>query len=63
MRSGLAGRFQATLYVLDVIHNPFAYSGWNLPMPSLEREFQRNLGQVRDRLHVLVGEQKPGDYR
>ena len=55
---GLAGRFQATLNVLDVIHNPFAYAGWNLPMPSLDREYQANLDQVRDRLRVLVGERR-----
>jgi len=55
---GLAGRFQATLYVLDVVHNPFAYIGWNLPMPSLDREYRRNLQRVRDRLEALVGRER-----
>ncbi len=54
----IAGRFQSTLYVLDVVHNPFAYTGWNLPMPSFENEYQRNLTQVRDRLQSMVVEGK-----
>jgi nucleotide-binding universal stress UspA family protein len=54
----LAGRFRATLYVLDVVHNPFAYTGWNLPMPSLEQEYQRFLQQVRDRLQAMVAQEK-----
>jgi nucleotide-binding universal stress UspA family protein len=54
----LAERYQASLYVLDVVHNPFAYTGWNLPMPSLDREYQRNLEQVRDRLQAMVREEK-----
>lgn len=54
----LAGLYQASLYVLDVVHNPFAYAGWNLPMPSLDREYQRNLEQVRDRLQAIVDEER-----
>jgi universal stress protein A len=54
----LAGRFSANLYVLDVVYNPFAYTGWNLPMPSLDREYQQNLQQVRDRLQAMVMEEK-----
>jgi universal stress protein A len=55
---GLAKRVQASLYVLDVVHNPFAYSGWNLPIPSLEKDYQRLLDQAREHLKFMVGEKK-----
>jgi nucleotide-binding universal stress UspA family protein len=54
----LAGRFHASLYVLDVVHNPFAYTGWNLPMPSFDQEYQRFLEQVRDRLQAKIAEER-----
>lgn len=53
----VASKFQAALYVLDVVYNPFAYSRLNLPMPSLEREYERNLDQVRDRLRAIAQEE------
>ena len=55
---GLAEKFKAKLYVLDIVHNPFAYTGWNLPIPSMERDYERLLKQVRDRLKVMIGEEK-----
>ncbi len=54
----LAERFGGTLLVLDVIHNPFAYSGWNLPMPSLQKDYERLLKRTRDHLHGMIGEAK-----
>ena len=59
----IAERFQASLYVLDVVYNPFSYSGWNLPMPSLENEYQRNLKQVRDRLQAMVAEERGKGFK
>lgn len=54
----LAKRLQASLYVLDVIHDPFAYSGWNLPMPSVEKEYRQLLEQTRERLKLMIGGKK-----
>jgi len=54
----LAERFEAKLFVLDIVHNPFAYTGWNLPIPSMEGDYQRLLKEVRHRLGVLIGEAK-----
>ena len=54
----LAEKMKARLYVLDIIHNPFAFAGWNLPMPSMEKDYERLLRQVRDRLAAMIGEEK-----
>jgi len=54
----LAEKLKARLYVLDIIHNPFAFKGWNLPMPSMEKDYDRLLRQVRDRLAAMIGEEK-----
>ncbi len=53
----MAQKVGARLYVLDVIHNPFAYDGWNLPMPALDEEYKRLLQETRDQLRVMVEEQ------
>jgi nucleotide-binding universal stress UspA family protein len=55
---GLAERFGATVFLLDVVHDPFAYTGWNLPMPSFEKEYRKLLEGVRKRLRVIVKKAK-----
>lgn len=54
----MARRMGAMLYVLDVIHNPFAYEGWNLPMPALDEEYKRLLKETREQLRLMVEEQR-----
>ena len=54
----LADRFGASLFLLDVVHDPFAYMGWNLPMPSFDKEYGKLLDKVRDRLRVMVKKAK-----
>ena len=51
-------RMRASLYVLDVVHDPFAYMGWNLPMPSFDKEYGQLLERVRDRLRAMIKEAK-----
>ena len=53
-----ARKLGARLYFIDVIHDPFGYSGWNLPMPSLEKEYQAIVGEARDRLRTIVQAEK-----
>ena len=53
----MARQLGARLYVLAVVHNPFAYQGWNLPMISLDEEYQRLLKKGREQLHGLVKEE------
>jgi nucleotide-binding universal stress UspA family protein len=55
---GLAERMRASLFVLDVVHDPFAYMGWNLPMPSFDKEYRQLLDGVRDRLRAMIKEAK-----
>ncbi len=55
---GLAERFHASLFVLDVVHDPFAYMGWNLPMPSFDKEYRHLLEGIRDRLKAIVKDAK-----
>ena len=53
----VARQLDGRLYILDVVHNPFAYQGWNLPMISLDEEYQRLLKKGREQLHGLVNEE------
>ncbi len=53
-----ARRLGACLYFLDVIHDPFGYSGWNLPLPSLEKEYQTIVGEARDNLRAVMQAEK-----
>jgi universal stress protein A len=36
-----ARKYGAELYVIHVIHNPFGYEGWNLPIYSLKEDYKR----------------------
>lgn len=56
--AGLAETFGAKLFVLDIIHNPFAYTGWNLPMPSMAKEYESLLQSIRERMKVMVAEKR-----
>ncbi|HUJ70229.1 MAG TPA: universal stress protein [Syntrophorhabdales bacterium] len=53
-----ARRLGARLYFIEVIHDPFGYSGWNLPMPSLEKEYESIVEEARDRLRAIVQAEK-----
>jgi nucleotide-binding universal stress UspA family protein len=50
----LARKYGGELFVIHVVHNPFGYEGWNLPMVSLEKDYQRLLGEAKDDLDHLV---------
>ena len=50
----LAEKFGAKLYVLHVVHNPFGLEGWNLPMVSVEKEYQKLLDQTKRDLERMV---------
>ena len=56
--AGLAETFGAKLFVLDIIHNPFAYTGWNLPMPSMAKEYQSLLHSIRERMQAMTNERR-----
>ena len=54
----LAGKYGAKLYVLHAIHNPFSLQGWNLPIPSLAKEYKRLLRETRKELAAMINSEK-----
>lgn len=60
LRTGiaLARKFDAHLHVLHVIHDPFSTKGWNLPVPSLEEEYNAMVAKARDEIHRMIHAEK-----
>jgi len=57
----LASHYRAQLYVIHVINNPFSLQGWNLPIPSLEKEYMLLLSDTRKELAgIIEAEKKKG---
>ena len=54
----LARQYGANLNVLHVIYDPFSLDGWNLPVPSLEKEYQKMVTDARQDLDRMVQEEK-----
>jgi universal stress protein A len=54
----LARSSGAELCVLNVIHNPFGIEGWNLPLPSLEKDLRHLLEKTKKEMNDLVAEEK-----
>ncbi len=54
----LANQYQAELFVIHVIHNPFGYEGWNLPIVSLEKDYQKLLAETRTSLDKMVAAER-----
>ncbi len=54
----LARQYNARLYVMHVIHDPFNLEGWNLPVPSLENEYRQLVADARQELDLLLHEEK-----
>lgn len=54
MGISLARKYGGELFVIHVVHNPFGYEGWNLPMVSLEKDYQRLLAETKADLDRLV---------
>lgn len=54
----LAHQYGANLYLLHVIHDPFNLEGWNLPVPSLEDEYEKMVADTREGLNRMVKTEK-----
>jgi nucleotide-binding universal stress UspA family protein len=54
----LARKYGAELYVIHVIHNPFGYEGWNLPITSLKKDYQRIQQEAKEDLDRLIDSEK-----
>lgn len=54
----LARQYGAKLYVMHAIQNPFSLRGWNLPIPSLVKEYKRLLHQTRKDLAAIINSER-----
>jgi universal stress protein A len=54
----LARKYDGELFLLHVVHNPFGIEGWNLPLPSLEKDYQKLLDEAKTDLDKLVASEK-----
>lgn len=54
----LTKKYGAKLYVTHVVHDPFGIEGWNLPLPSLEKDYQELLIRERKALDEMIAREK-----
>jgi universal stress protein A len=54
----LAKQYNAKLYVIHPIYNPFGLKGWSVGTLSLEKEYDRILHDTREQLSELVEAEK-----
>jgi universal stress protein A len=54
----LARQYGAKLFVIHTIHNPFRLQGWNLPIPSLAKEYERLLRNTRKELAAMINSER-----
>jgi universal stress protein A len=54
----LARKYGAELYILHVMHDPFSYEGWNLPIVSIQHEFEKMCKQAREEIDLIVQAEK-----
>ena len=54
----LARKYDAELSILHVVHNPFGLEGWNIPLVSLEKEYQKIFEDAKADLDRVIREEK-----
>lgn len=54
----LARQYGANLHILHILHDPFSLNGWNLPIPSLEEEYQKMAASARQEIDRLIRQEK-----
>lgn len=54
----LARKFDAELFLIHVMHNPFGMEGWNLPMVSLKKDYQKLREEAKADLDRLVARER-----
>ena len=54
----LARKYEAQLYVIHCIHNPFGLKGWSMGTLSLKKEYENILVEARRKLSELVESEK-----
>jgi universal stress protein A len=54
----LCQKYGAELYVIYVAYDPFIFGAWNLPMPSLEKEYKKTLNEAKRELDTIIDLEK-----
>ena len=54
----LARKYNAELSILHVVHNPFGLEGWNLPIISLEKEYEKIFEEAKADLDRVIRQEK-----
>ena len=54
----LSRQYHASLYVVHIIHDPFSVDGWNLPIPSLEQEYEKLVQKTREDIDRIIKSEK-----
>jgi universal stress protein A len=50
----MARKYGAKLTIVHIIHNPFGLEGWNVPMMSLEKDYENLLEEAKTDLEEIV---------
>jgi len=58
MGASLARQYGGELFLVHVIHNPFGIEGWNLPLPSLEKDYEKLLQEWREDMDKMVAAER-----
>ncbi len=54
----LSRKYNAELFLIHVIHNPFGLEGWNLPMLSLKKEYEKIVDEAKLDLDTVIAREK-----
>ena len=54
----LARTYNAQLFVISVVHDPFNVYGWNLPIQSFEAEYRKMMEDARKDLDEVISREK-----
>ncbi len=59
----LARKYQAELFIIHVVHNPFGYEGFNLPMISLDDRYRKILQETEHDLDRIIAKEQANGLR
>jgi universal stress protein A len=54
----LAKKYGAELHIVNVLHDPFSLEGWSLPVPSLQKEYERLLQSAKEDIDRCIMSEK-----
>jgi nucleotide-binding universal stress UspA family protein len=54
----IAQKYGAKLFVIHVIHDPFSYEGWNLPIVSFQLEYEKICQEVKADIDRIIEAEK-----